>query len=242
MKNTIICFMFLVPVMAIAQYSEKDIKSDSMYFFIQKNACDSLVWWEGHRIILKDGRSFEPLPTPVGWNDKVDCVQQPDAFIKGRDTATLYNYFANTQIIDPGRQMARAAQLVIFDAQFKRALGRLDKTFTNSGLQSLFKYVEKQFAEDILGEYKYVTIGLDGNQTIAAASVIKRANGNYALRVGQNTLPLNIFGDEWIELTLPSGEKISLYRVGIKGRWSDWSKKYQIVAKESFIIDAKTVK
>ena len=243
MKPLFFLLLALAPFIVFGQYSEKDVKSDSSWYFIQKNACDSLVWWEGHEITLKDGRKFQPLPAPIGWNDKIDCTTQPNAFIKGRDTAQLYSYFANTQIIDPGRQQARAAQLMIYEAAFKRGLKRLDQTFLNSGLGGLFKFVEKTYGEQMLGSYKYVTIGADGKQSINAAEIIKRQNGNYALKVGQNTFALNIYGDEWIEiLGLPGSKSVSLFRVGTKERWSSPNLEHQIVSKEGFIIDAKTIK
>lgn len=242
MKNIIFLFLF-APLFAFAQYSEKDVKSDSSWYFIQKNACDTLVWWEGHEITLKDGRKFQPLPTPIGWNDKIDCSTMPDAFIKGRDTAQLYAYFANTRIIDPGRQQARAAQLMIFENQFKRSLKRLDQTFLNSGLGGLFKFVEKTYGDPMLGAYKYVAIGADGKQSINAAEIIKRQNGNYALKVGANTFGLNIYGDEWIEITgLPGSKAVSLFKVGTKDRWSSPNLEHQLVSNDKFIIDAKTVK
>jgi hypothetical protein len=233
----------LLPVFAFGQYSEKDVKSDSSWYFIQKNACDTLVWWEGKVITLKDGTKFQPLPIPVGWNDKIDCSTMPDAFIKGRDTAQLYAYFANTQIIDPGRQQARAAQLMIYENQFKRSLKRLDQTFINSKLGSLFKFVEKTYGDQLLGTYKYVTIGADGKQSNNQSEIIKRQNGNYALRVGQNTFNLNIYGDEWIEITgLPGSKAVSLFRVGTKERWASPNLEHQIVSNDKFIIDLKTIK
>lgn len=243
MSRFIIFILSLMPFLAIGQYTEKDIKTDSTYFFVQKNACDSLVWWEGHKITLKDGRKFEPLPAPIGWNEKVDCATMPTAFIMGRDTATLYGYFANTQVIDPGRQQARAVALIIYDTQFKRQLKKLDQTFVNSGLGSIFKFIEKTYGDEILGKYKYISLGADGKQIKSEAEIIKRPNGNYVLKVGENTFGVNIYGDEWIELVgLPGSKNVSLYRIGTKERWANANAEIQLVSKESLIIESKTIK
>ncbi len=243
MKKLFFILLALAPFVVFGQYSEKDIKSDSSWYFTKANACGELVWWVGKTVTLKDGTEYPQIPIPVGWNDKIDCASMPDAFIKAKDTTQLYAYFANTQIIDAGRAQARAAQLMIYEAQFKRGLKRLDQTFINSGLGSLFKFVEKTYGEEMLGTYKYVTIGADGKQSINAAEIIKRANGNYSLKVGSNNFALNIYGDEWIEiLGLPGSKSVSLFKVGTKERWASPNLEHQIVSKEGFIIDAKTIK
>jgi hypothetical protein len=93
MKFLKVIILALFPVFA---YSQDNFVKDSIWFYTDLNQCDSVVWWVGYQVKLR-GKVVSLNAEPVGYDKENPCSN-----IRGRDTATLVNFYKNTLVIDPG--------------------------------------------------------------------------------------------------------------------------------------------
>jgi len=119
------------------------------------------------------------------------------------DNTILYTFedsslilpFLTNDIVDEGRKMADALNLMERQNKFIIDLNRLDKTLTSSKFKSLFDYLQDQFNRFWIGNYNAV---VNGTKVVAGAEIFINQAGSLRIKIGANiNKPLSIVSDTY---------------------------------------------
>lgn len=234
MKLLKVIILALLPVFA---YSQDSFVKDSIWFYTDLNQCDSVVWWVGYQVKLR-GKVISLRAEPVGYNKDQPCEN-----IKGRDTATLVNYYKNTLVIDQGRQLADIALRLITQNQRDREAERVNAAIKKATTKDFFQESEKEAADSLFGNYRLRT-NIDGTVKTVDCQILRRPNGQVVIRTGSGqsivNYPLKFWGDARIEVTdLPAkGNKTMIYQIqGNRGRWVSFDRSLQVLKSDKYAIE-----
>ncbi len=229
-----VIILALLPVFA---YSQDSFVKDSIWFYTDINQCDSVVWWIGYQVKLR-GKVISLHAEPVGYNKEQPCEN-----IKGRDTATLVNYYKNTLVIDQGRQLADIALRLITQNQRDREAERVNAAIKKATTKDFFQEAEKAAADSLFGNYRLRT-NIDGTVKTVDCQILRRPNGQVVIRTGSGqsivNYPLKFWGDARIEVAdLPvKGNKTMIYQIqGNRGRWVSFDRSLQVLKSDKFAIE-----
>jgi len=221
---------------SISLFSQS-ITRDSIWFFTELNPCDSSVWWMGYQVKYRN-KVISVSSNPIGYDEKNPCANQ----IMARDTSTLVNYYKNSLIIDPGREIAGLALKLFQSQSLDKEADRFNSAIKIATKKDLFLEIEKSFADSLFGTYR-LRINT-GTVTTVDCTITRRANGQIVIRTGsgQNVqnYPLKFYGDEKIEVTnLPrTGDKTIIFQIGKnKKRWSSIGKDLQVLGSDKLVIE-----
>lgn len=234
MKLLKVIILAFLPVFA---YSQDSFVKDSIWFYTDLNQCDSVVWWIGYQVKLR-GKVVSLDAKPVGWDEKKPCDN-----IRGKDTATLVNYYKNTLVVDPGRQLAEIAARLIIQNGIDREAERVNNAIKRATKKDFFQEAEKEAADSLLGNYRLRT-NINGTTTTIDCQILRRPNGQVVIRTGSGqtvkNYPLKFWGDARIEVTdLPqAGNKTMIYKIqGNRGRWVSFDRTLQVLKSDKFAIE-----
>lgn len=234
MKLLKVIILALLPVFA---YSQGSFVKDSIWFYTDLNQCDSVVWWVGYQVKLR-GKVVSLDAKPVGWDKENPCAN-----IRGKDTATLVNFYKNNLVVDPGRQLADIAARLITQNSYDREAERVNTAIKRATTKDFFQEAEKEAADSLFGNYRLRT-NVDGTVKTVDCQILRRPNGQVVIRTGTGqtvkNYPLKFWGDARIEVTdLPqTGNKTTIYRIqGNRGRWVSFDRTLQVLKSDKFAIE-----
>ena len=234
MKFLKVIILALLPVFA---YSQDSFVKDSIWFYTDLNQCDSVVWWVGYQVKLR-GKVVSLDAKPVGWDEKNPCANIPE-----KDTATLVNFYKNTLVVDPGRQLAEIAARLIAQNSYDREAGRINTAIKRATTKDFFQEAEKEASDSLFGAYRLRT-NVDGTAKTVDCQILRRPNGQVVIRTGTGqaaqNYPMKFWGDARIEVTdLPTkGNKITIYKIqGNRGRWVSFDRTLQVLKSDKFAIE-----
>lgn len=234
MKFLKVIILALLPVFA---YGQDSFVKDSIWFYTDLNQCDSVVWWVGYQVKLR-GKVVSLDAKPVAWDEKNPCANIP-----GRDTTTLVNFYKNTLVVDPGRQLAEIAIRLIVQNGYDREAERVNTAIKKATNKDFFQEAEKSAADSLFGNYR-LRINTNGTVTTVDCQILRRPNGQVAIRTGAGqsiqNYPLKFWGDARIEVTdLPAkGNKTMIYKLqGNLGRWASFDRAVQVLKSDKFAIE-----
>ena len=234
MSRFFILLFALLPFVAIGQDS---FVKDSIWFYTDLNQCDSVVWWVGYQVKLR-GKVVSLDAKPVGWDEKNPCANIP-----GRDTATLVNFYKNTLVVNPGRQLADIAARLITQNQIDKEAERVNTAIKKATAKDFFQEAEKEAADSLFGNYRLRT-NINGTTSTVNCQILRRPNGQVVIRTGSGqtvqNYPLKFWGDARIEVTdLPAkGNKTTIYKIqGNRGRWVSFDRSLQVLKSDKYAIE-----
>lgn len=234
MSRFFILLFALLPFVAIGQDS---FVKDSIWFYTDLNQCDSVVWWVGYQVKLR-GKVISLDAKPVGWDEKNPCANIP-----GRDTATLVNFYKNTLVVNPGRQLADIAARLITQNQIDKEAQRVNTAIKKATTKDFFQEAEKEAADSLFGSYRLRT-NIDGTVKTVDCQIMRRPNGQVVIRTGSGqtvqNYALKFWGDARIEVTdLPAkGNKTMIYQIqGNRGRWVSFDRSLQVLKSDKYAIE-----
>jgi len=234
MKFLKVIILALLPVFA---YSQDSFVKDSIWYYTDLNQCDSVVWWVGYQVKLR-GKVVSMHAEPVGYDKENPCANIP-----ARDTATLVNFYKNTLVIDPGRQLAQIATRIITQNQLDREAERVNTAIKKATTKDFFQEAEKAAADSLFGNYRLRT-NINGEVKVVDCQMLRRPNGQVVIRTGSGqavqNYPLKFWGDARIEVTdLPvKGNKTMIYQIqGNRGRWVSFGRELQVLKSDKFAIE-----
>lgn len=234
MKLFKVIILALLPVFA---YSQDSFVKDSIWFYTDLNQCDSVVWWIGYQVKLR-GKVVSLDAKPVAWDEKNPCAN-----IRGKDTATLVNFYKNNLVVDPGRQLADIAARLIIQNGMDREAERVNTAIKKATAKDFFQEAEKEASDSLFGTYRLRT-NINGTVTTVDCQILRRPNGQVVIRTGSGqtvqNYPLKFWGDARIEVTnLPqTGNKTMIYKIqGNRGRWVSFDRTLQVLKSDKFAIE-----
>lgn len=127
------------------------------------------------------------------------------------EDSTLILPFLTNDIVDEGRKMADALNLLERQNKFLTDLNRLDKTLSNANLKGLFDYFQDQFDRFWIGNYNAV---VNGTKVVAGAEIFINQAGSLRVKIGENlNRPLSIVSDTYgfISNYPNQGDKLVIY-------------------------------
>ena len=135
------------------------------------------------------------------------------------DNSSLYTFedsslilpFLTNDIVDEGRKMADALNLLERQNKFLTDLNRLDRTLTNAKLKGSFDYFQNQFDRFWIGNYNAV---VNGTKVVAGAEIFINQAGSLRVKIGENlNRPLSIVSDTYgfISNYPNQGDKMVIY-------------------------------
>jgi len=221
-KTTNMKYIIILLLAPLALFSQQkgEVLKDTIYFGTTINECGDTVFNLTEIVELRGGRKFTNSQ-PVGFNENDPC-----SGVSYRDTATLINAYANP-LIDFGRQQANKARDFIFQSRSLKSFNSINQALVNFGVDGIFKTVEKQFADSLVGNYILV------RPSVANANVTiqKTAQGLIRVRVSASVnFPIVLYSDGWMTLRNIAGtnQDVDLYQIE-PGRWVSLLGNYQIV-------------
>ena len=119
------------------------------------------------------------------------------------DNVSLYTFedsslilpFLTNDIVDEGRNMADALNLIERQNKFLTDLNRLDKTLTNAKFKGSFDYMQDQFDRFWIGNYNAL---VNGTKVVAGAEIFINQAGSLRVKIGENlNRPLSIVSDTY---------------------------------------------
>jgi hypothetical protein len=214
--------LFCIILFALPGFGQRggEIVKDTIYFSTAVNECGDTVFMLTEIIELRGGRKFTNSQ-PVGFSENDPC-----SGVRYRDTATLLNAYVNP-LIDYGRQQANKAKDFIFQNRSLKSFNSVDNALKAFGAPGLFKTVEIQFADSLVGNYILVRPGV-ANVTVP---VVKTAQGAVRIRLAANSfLPITLYSDGWMTVRNVAGanQDVDLYQIE-PGRWVSLLGNYQLV-------------
>ena len=239
MKLLKLIILALLPFFAFGQDS---FVKDSIWFYTDLNQCDSVVWWVGYQVKIR-GKVVSLDAKPVAWDENNPCAN-----IRAKDTAMLVNYYKNSLVVDPGRQLAEIAARLIVQNGFDREAERVNTAIKRATTKDFFQEAEKAAADSLFGAYRLRT-NINGTVTTVDCQILRRPNGQVIIRTGSGqtvqNYPLKFWGDARIEVTdLPAkGNKTMIYQIqGNRGRWVSFDRTLQVLKSDKFAIEAQGLK
>jgi len=135
------------------------------------------------------------------------------------DNTILYTFedsslilpFLTNDIVDEGRKMADALNLMERQNKFIIDLNRLDKTLTNAKFKNSFDYLQDQFNRFWIGNYNAV---INGTKVVAGAEIFINQAGSLRIKIGENiNKPLSIVSDTYgYKINYPNqGDRMVIY-------------------------------
>lgn len=234
MKLLKVIILALLPVFA---YSQDSFVKDSIWFYTDLNQCDSVVWWVGYQVKLR-GKVVSLDAKPVGWDEKNPCAN-----IRGKDTTTLVNFYKNTLVVDPGRQLAEIAARLIVQNGVDKEAERVNTAIKKATKKDFFQEAEKEAVDSLFGNYRLRT-NVNGTTSTVDCQILRRPNGQVVIRTGTGqtvkNYPLKFWGDARIEVTdLPqTGNKTTIYKIqGNRVRWVSFDRSLQVLKSDKFAIE-----
>jgi len=221
-RNMKYLFLFCIILFALPGFGQQkgEVLKDTIYFGTTINECGDTVFNLTEIVELRGGRKFTNSQ-PVGFNEDNPCEG-----IKARDTAQLVSYYANP-LIDFGRQQANKAKDFIFQNRSLKSFNTINQALTNFGVTGIFKTVEKQFADSLVGNYVLV------RPSVANANVTiqKTAQAGIRVRVSASVnFPITLYSDGWMTVKNAAGtnQDVDFYQIE-PGRWVSLLSNYQLV-------------
>jgi hypothetical protein len=234
MKFLKVIILALLPVFA---YSQDSFVKDSIWYYTDLNQCDSVVWWIGYQVKLR-GKIVSMDARPVGYDEKNPCAN-----IREKDTTTLVNFYKNTLVIDPGRQLAEIAVRLFLQNQLDKEAERVNSAIKKATKKDFFQEAENAAADSLFGNYRLRT-NINGTVKTVDCQILRRPNGQVVIRTGTGqtvqNYPLKFWGDARIEVTdLPlKDNKTMIYRIqGNRGRWVSFDRSLQVLKSDKFAIE-----
>lgn len=126
------------------------------------------------------------------------------------DSNLIIPYLTN-DILDEGRKMADALNLIEKQNKYLADLNKLDKTLTNSNFKSSFDYLQEQFSRFWIGNYNAI---LNGTKVVAGAEIFINQSGSLRIKIGENlNRPLFVIADTYgfINNYPNQGDKMVIY-------------------------------
>ena len=126
------------------------------------------------------------------------------------DSNLIIPYLTN-DIVDEGRKMADALNLIEKQNKYLADLNKLDKTLTNSNFKSSFDYLQEQFSRFWIGNYNAI---LNGTKVVAGAEIFINQSGSLRIKIGENlNRPLFVIADTYgfINNYPNQGDKMVIY-------------------------------
>lgn len=126
------------------------------------------------------------------------------------DSTQIYYYILN-DIVDEGRKMADALNLIEKQNKYLADLNKLDKTLTNSNFKSSFDYLQEQFSRFWIGNYNAI---LNRTKVVAGAEIFINQSGSLRIKIGENlNRPLFVIADTYgfINNYPNQGDKMVIY-------------------------------
>lgn len=126
------------------------------------------------------------------------------------DSNLIIPYLTN-DIVDEGRKMADALNLIEKQNKYLADLNKLNKTLTNSNFKSSFDYLQEQFSRFWIGNYNAI---LNGTKVVAGAEIFINQSGSLRIKIGENlNRPLFVIADTYgfINNYPNQGDKMVIY-------------------------------